>query len=81
MKRYVQKASRESGIPCEPVLMPGIETSASVAAAAGVQSLHILGTDGGIKALTSQGEDVFAHIDSQRLEENTYFVEELVKSI
>lgn len=81
MKRYVQKASREFGIPCEPVLMPGIETSASVAAAAGVQSLHILGTDGGIKALTSQGEDVFAHIDSQRLEENTYFVEELVKSI
>ena len=81
MKRYVQKASRESGIPCEPVLMPGIETSASVAAAAGVQSLHILGTDGGIKALTSQGEDVFAHIDPQRLEENTYFVEELVKSI
>ena len=81
MKRYVQKASRESGIPCEPVLMPGIETSASVAAAAGVQSLHILGIDGGIKALTSQGEDVFAHIDPQRLEENTYFVEELVKSI
>lgn len=81
MKRYVQKASRESGIPCEPVLMPGIETSASVAAAAGVQSLHILGTDGGVKALTSQGEDVFAHIDPQRLEENTYFVEELVKSI
>ena len=81
MKRYVQKASRESGIPCEPVLMPGIETSASVAAAAGVQSLHILGTDGGIKALTSQGKDVFANIDPQRLEENTYFVEELVKSI
>ena len=81
MKRYVQKASRESGIPCEPVLMPGIETSASVAAAAGVQSLHILGTDGGVKALTSQGEDVFANIDPQRLEENTYFVEELVKSI
>lgn len=81
MKRYVQKASRESGIPCEPVLMPGIETSASVAAAAGVQSLHILGTDGGIKALTSQGEDVFANIDPQCLEENTYFVEELVKSI
>lgn len=81
MKRYVQKASRESGIPCEPVLMPGIETSASVAAVAGVQSLHILGTDGGIKALTSQGEDVFANIDPQRLEENTYFVEELVKSI
>lgn len=81
MKRYVQKASRESGIPCEPVLMLGIETSASVAAAAGVQSLHILGTDGGVKALTSQGEDVFAHIDPQCLEENTYFVEELVKSI
>ena len=50
MKRYVQKASRESGIPCEPVLMPGIEHLLRLRLLRVSMSLHILGTDGGIKS-------------------------------
>ena len=79
-KRFVQKASRESGVPCAAVNLSA-DSAASVAMAMGVQALHIVGIENGQKALTSADEDVIENIDQQTLRENTYFVEELVKNI
>lgn len=80
-KRFVQKASRESGMPCAAADFFGADSAASVAMSMGVQALHIVGVENGQKALTSADEDVVENIDGRVLNENTYFVEELVKNI
>ncbi len=80
-KRFAQKASRESGIPCEAVDFSGYDSAASVAMKMGIQALHIVGAENGQKALTLADEDVVENIDTQTLNENIYFVEELVKNI
>ncbi len=81
MKRYLQKVSRATGISFSTIAMPGNESAASTAIAGGMQALHLVGADGNGKALANDGEDVLENIDIDTLEANTYFVEELIKSI
>ena len=81
LKRFIQKAAKESGVACGGINMQGQESAASICAANGMQAIHVFGVENGFKALTSADEDVLENIDGQILAENTYFVEELVKGI
>ena len=81
MKRFIKKASSASGAHVGAANIEWGESSASVAAKQGFQSMHLVGMDGLKPAFFGQEDDVAANIDEKKLEQNTDFVMELLKNI
>ncbi len=81
MKRFIKKASSASGAHVGSANIEWGESSASVAAKLGFQSMHLVGMDGLKPAYFGQEDDVAANVDAKKLEQNTDFVMELLKNI
>lgn len=81
MKRYVQKASRASGVKAGAVNLRAFDSACAVAVRRGILGMHLIGADGPAAALSSSPQDIFENIDETKLEEAADFTAELVKSI
>ncbi len=81
MKRYVQKASRASGVKAGAVSLSSFDSACAVAVRRGILGMHLVGADGAAAALSSSSQDVFENIDEAKLEEAADFVAEFVKSV
>ena len=81
MKRYMQKASRASGVKAGAVSLSSFDSACAVAVRRGILGMHLVGADGAAAALSSSSQDVFENIDEAKLEEAADFVAEFVKSV
>ena len=81
MKRFIKKASSASGAHVGSARIEWGESSASIAAKQGFQSMHLVGMDGLKPAYFGQEDDVVANVDAKKLTQSTDFVMELLKNI
>ena len=81
MKRYVKKASRVLGESVPLVKMCWRDSATSVAAAHGLQAMHLVGAQGGKPALFGQADDVLDNVEEETMLRNSDFVMELLKNI
>lgn len=81
MRRYVQKASRASGIKVDANGSLNADTACSVFASAGAMAMHLAGLAEGAIAYGECADDVMDNVDEEILEENASFTVELVKAI
>lgn len=81
MKRYIRKASQESGVKVASGSLLIEESAASCAAKRGCQATHLVGMDGALPALYGQQADTVENVDEKKLAANVGFLMELLKNM
>lgn len=81
MKRFLRDAAQTAGVSIGQADMTWTETTSSCVMSHGIQAVSIAGMDGDKPALYSQSDDVCENVDEMKLQENTAFVMELLRSI
>lgn len=81
LTRYAKKASQASGVPLRTSSIAWESSAATYAMRHGIQAMHLVGMDGKKPAYYGQINDTVENINVHKLEQNTNFVMEILKSI
>lgn len=81
LTRYAKKASQASGVPLRTGSIAWETSAATYAMRHGIQAMHLVGMDGKKPAYFGQVDDTVENINVSKLEQNTNFVMEILKSI
>lgn len=81
LTRYAKKASQASGVPLRTGSIAWETSAATYAMRHGIQAMHLVGMDGKKPAYFGQIDDTVENINVAKLEQNTNFVMEILKSI
>ena len=79
VKRYTRSATAATGIAPGSVDLTGSDSAASILQAAGYQTMHLLGVEGGRPALKGSPDDILENVDDLLLDDNVNFLMELLK--
>ncbi len=81
LTRYAKKASQAAGVPLRTSSIAWETSAATYAMRHGIQAMHLVGMDGKKPAYYGQIDDTVENINVAKLEQNTNFVMEILKSI
>ena len=81
LTRYAKKASQAAGVPLRTSSIAWETSAATYAMRHGIQAMHLVGMDGKKPAYYGQIDDTLENINVAKLEQNTNFVMEILKSI
>lgn len=81
MKRFVKKASSETGVPVATKDVLREESAASILSRQGVQAMHLVGIDGNAVAAKGDAADMYENLDMNKLQDDLGLILALLKQI